>query len=98
MPSHLFVYCVLPWKLVVPPFDYVEKGDKNDAAISCSVSPTLFFLLRQIGNKILWQNFHEILYILRYKISWNKHKKYEMNDFAKFRKILFRKISSTSLV
>jgi hypothetical protein len=33
----MVVDAFLPWKLVAPPFRFVEKGDKNDAAISCPV-------------------------------------------------------------
>jgi hypothetical protein len=36
---------IKPWKLVASPFHYEEKGDENDATISCSVSATLFFAL-----------------------------------------------------
>jgi hypothetical protein len=30
-------------QLVAPSFYYLEKGDENDAALSCSDSTTLFF-------------------------------------------------------
>jgi hypothetical protein len=46
---------------VAPLFHYVEKGDKNDGDVSCSITATLFFLPCQAGNEISWQKFHEIL-------------------------------------
>jgi Copine len=63
---------------VAPPFHYVEKGDENDAAISCSVSATLFF-----ASSSRKRNFVTKIS----QISRNKHKnysKYEKNYFAKF--------------
>jgi hypothetical protein len=93
---------------VVPPFHYIEKGDKNDAAIFCSVSVTLFFCFVKQETKFRGKNFtkfcgknftkfHKTKFC---KILRNKHKnfeKYEMNYLAKFRKISFRQISSTTL-
>jgi hypothetical protein len=71
-------YCVLPWKLVAPPFHYVEKGDKNDGNVSYSVTATLLFCLVNQETNFLWQKFHEILQNLVY---------FAKQNFAKFREI-----------
>jgi hypothetical protein len=36
-----------------------RKGDKNDAAVACSVTATLFSLSRQAENEISWQKFQK---------------------------------------
>jgi hypothetical protein len=41
------VYYVPHGKLVVTQFHYVEKGGKNDAALSCSSSATIFCIIQQ---------------------------------------------------
>jgi hypothetical protein len=67
---------------VSPPFHYVEKGDENDAAISCSVSATLFFCFVKQETKFHGKNFTKFCEILRNKILQKKHTniaKYEMN-------------------
>jgi hypothetical protein len=57
-------YCVLPWKLVAPPFYYVEKGDENNGDVSCSVFATLFFCLVKQETKFRGKNFMKFCKIL----------------------------------
>jgi hypothetical protein len=99
-PFHLCVYCVLPWKFVAPPFHYVEKGDENDAAISWSVSATLFFRFVKQKTKFCGKNFTKFHLFRKKKfceINIKNFVKYEGNYLAKFCKILLCEISSTTL-
>jgi hypothetical protein len=73
-PPTVCEYCVLPWKLVAPLFHNVEKGDKNDGDVSCSVTATLFFCRVKQETKFCGKNFtkfREILFISRNEISQN---------------------------
>jgi hypothetical protein len=67
---HLCEYCVFPGKIVAPPFHYVEKGDENDVAISCSVSATLFFCF--VKQEAKFRLFRETKFrLINIKISRN---------------------------
>jgi hypothetical protein len=81
---------------VAPLFHYVEKGDKNDGDVSCSVTATLFFCLVKQETKFCGKNFttfRKIAFISRNEISQSKHK-----NFAKYERNLSRNFVSRNFI
>jgi hypothetical protein len=66
---------------VAPLFHYVEKGDKNDRDVSCSVTATLFFCLVKQETKFRGKSFTKFREISRNFVYFAKRK------FTKFGEI-----------
>jgi hypothetical protein len=54
------VYCISPWKLVAPPFYYVEKSDENYAALPPPSSQHCVFL----RDTVVLRHFEALFMIL----------------------------------